>query len=153
MTNVTPQLSLSGTGPRLNSFVSYAANYFYYPGDENDKHDLRHNLQASLNSELVRDLFFVDGAASINQRFLDRRGAISASDVSRTLNRRTVQTYSFSPYLARAFGSWATAQLRYDLRHVRQSADVSQTTADTFSATACRIRAHSPSAAVPALQN
>ncbi len=132
VTNVTPQIVVSGVGARLNTLVSYSANYFYYPGDDNDKHDLRHNLQANLNSELVRELFFIDSTASINQRFLDRRRAISANNVSRTLNRRTVQAYSFSPYLAHAFGTWATAQLRYDLRHVRQSADVSQTTADTF---------------------
>ncbi len=132
VTQVSPQFLITGDGARLNTSINYAANYFYYPGDDNDKHDLRHNLMATLSSELISETFFIDGSASINQQFLDRRRAISASRVSRTQNRRTVQSYQLSPYLVHRFGTWATAQLRYDFRHVRTAVDTIQTSPDTF---------------------
>ncbi|VAV93715.1 hypothetical protein MNBD_ALPHA01-2293 [hydrothermal vent metagenome] len=132
VTQVSPQFLITGDGARLNTSINYAANYFYYPGDDNGKHDLRHNLQANLSSELISETLFIDGSANINQQFLDRRQAISATQVSRTQNRRTVQTYQVSPYLVHRFGTWATAQLRYDFRHVRIAADTLQTSPDTF---------------------
>ncbi len=132
VTQVSPQFIITGDGPRLNTSINYAANYFYYPGDDNDKHDLRHNLRANLSSELISETFFIDGSASVNQQFLDRRRAISARDSSRTENRRTVQSYRASPYLVHRFGTLATAQLRYDFRHIRIAADTLQTTPDTF---------------------
>ncbi len=131
VTQVAPRFALTGTGARLNALLDYTANYFYYPGDNTDEHDLRHKLQANLSSELISETFFIEGSANINQQFLDRRRAISAEQVSRTSNRRTVQTYQISPYLVHRFGSWASAELRYDLRHVRSAADASQTTANT----------------------
>jgi len=132
VTQITPQVVITGQGARLNMNFNYGANYFFYPGDEDDKHDLRHNLQANLSSELISDIFFIDGSAVINQQFLDRRQAIATEQVSRTENRRTVQSYQVSPYLRHRFGSWATAQLKYDLRHIRSSREASQTTPNTF---------------------
>ncbi len=127
VTQVSPQIDISRIGARLETSIIYSANYFYYP-DGNDVHEVRHNLQSSLSSELVSDLLFIDASAGINQRFLDRQQAISSEQTSRTDNRRTVQTYNVSPYLAHQFGSWATAQLKYTFRHVRMSADPEQTT-------------------------
>ncbi len=132
VTQIAPQFVLTGNGARLNTSINYTANYFYYPGDNTDEHDLRHNLQASLSSELISETFFIDGSANINQQFLDRRRAISTEQVSRTDNRRTVQTYRISPYLVHRFGPWASAELRYDLRHVRSAADAEQTTVNTI---------------------
>ncbi|MBL4802346.1 MAG: TIGR03016 family PEP-CTERM system-associated outer membrane protein [Emcibacter sp.] len=132
VTQITPQIGIRGNGSRMNLLFSYAPNYFFYPGDDDDKHELRHSLQSSLNSELISEKFFIDASANITQRFLDRRRAISSEIVSRTDNRRTVQSYQFSPYLVHTFDAWASAQLRYTLGHVRQAADAEQTTVDTF---------------------
>ncbi len=132
ITQVTPQIRITGDGSRLNTLINYAPNYFYYPGDDDDQHELRHNLQARLSSELISETFFVDASANIDQLFLDRRQAISSQEASRTDNRSTVQSYQFSPYLVHRIGALATVQLSYDLRHVRQAEDAEQTTANTF---------------------
>lgn len=132
VTQVSPQIAITGEGSRLNTSILYAPNYFFYPGDDDDQHELRHTLQASFNSEFIREVFFVEASANISQRFLDRRQAISSEQASRTENRGTIQAYRFSPYLTHTFGSWATAQLRYDLSHVRQAEDAGQTTLNTF---------------------
>ncbi|VAV86898.1 hypothetical protein MNBD_ALPHA02-270 [hydrothermal vent metagenome] len=132
VTQVSPVILITGNGPRLNATINYAPNYFFYPGNANDKHDLRQTLQANLRGELVRDTFFIDANANIAQRFLDRRRAITSLQVSQTNNRRTVQSYQVSPYLVHAFGTWASAELRYTLSQIRQSADTRQTTQNTF---------------------
>lgn len=132
VTQITPQIAITGSGSRLNMSLLYAPNYFFYPGDDDDKHELRHSLQANLNSELISETFFVDASASIVQQFLDRRAAITTERSNRTDNRRAIQSYRVSPYFVQTFGSWATAQLRYNLSHVRQGANAEQTTLDTF---------------------
>lgn len=132
VTQVSPQIAITGVGARLNAALFYAPNYFFYPGSDDDKHELRHDLQASLSSELIREAFFVDASAAITQRFLDRRQAISSVSASRTNNRGTIQSYQISPYMVHRFGSLATAQLKYNLGYVRQSGDPEQTTANTF---------------------
>lgn len=131
VTQVTPGILITGSGSRLNTSLSYAPVYLFYPGDSIDKHDFRQNLEASLTSELISETLFIEGSANINQRFLDRRQAISSVQADRTNNRRTVQTYQFSPYLVHAFGTWATAQLKYDLRHIRIASSTQVTTPDT----------------------
>lgn len=131
VTQVTPGILITGKGARLETSLSYAPNYFYYPGDNNDKHDFRHNLEASLESELISETLFIEGSANIDQRFLDRRLAISSERVGRTNNRQTVQTYHFSPYLVHAFGTWATAQLKYDINHIRIGSSTRTTSPDT----------------------
>lgn len=132
VTQVAPQISITGEGSRLNATFLYAPNYFFYPGDDDDKHELRHTLQANLNSELIRETFFVDASAGISQRFLDRRQAISSVSASRTDNRGTIQRYQISPYMVHRFGSLATAQLKYSLGYIRQSKDPEQTTVNTI---------------------
>jgi len=84
VTQVTSKIAISGDGSRLNGALLYAPSYFFYPGDDNDKHELRHSLNANLNSELISETFFVDASANIAQRFLDRRQAISSEQASRT---------------------------------------------------------------------
>lgn len=123
VTQVTPGLLVVGSGSRLDMSLKYAPMYLYYPGDDKDKHDLRQNLQTNIHSELVDETFFVDGSANIAQQFVDRRQAISSSEASRTNNRRTIQSYRFSPYLVKRIGSIATAQLKYEFGHIRQDND------------------------------
>jgi len=130
VTQIGPKVQITGEGARLKASLLYAPNYFYYPAGH-DKHEFRQNLQANLSSEVIRDTFFIDASAGINQRFLDRRQAISTERVSRTSNRQTIQTYQFSPYARHRFGSWATAELRYNLSYVRRARGALQTTPNT----------------------
>ncbi|WP_417319006.1 TIGR03016 family PEP-CTERM system-associated outer membrane protein [Emcibacter sp.] len=119
ITQVAPSIAVRADGARLDVDFRYTPNYFYYPDAEGDQDEVRHNLFLHTNTELSRDLFFVSATANINQRFLDRRQAISSSEGSRTQNRATIQTYQISPYLVRHFGSFADARLEANVRHVR----------------------------------
>jgi len=62
--------------------------------------------------EWLESLLFTDLSASISQERLDSGSGTSASRTNDT-NRRTVQTYSASPYVIQQLGRLAQAQLRY----------------------------------------
>jgi len=119
VTQVTPTINIIANGNRLNANINYAPNYFYYPGNDDDKDEIRHRLSAGISSELVKDTFFITGGASVTQQFLDRRRAIASSDVSITQNRATVQNYSFSPQFLHRFASFANFRTSYQINHFR----------------------------------
>lgn len=112
ITRISPGISLTGKSARVNLNVDYVANYLIFARD-NENTDLRHNLNAGLNTELVRDWLYLDGRASINQQFLDRGGALSSNDANVTDNRQTVQTYSISPRIRHSLGSFANLNAGY----------------------------------------
>ncbi|MDA5193602.1 TIGR03016 family PEP-CTERM system-associated outer membrane protein [Govanella unica] len=118
ITRISPGINVTAKGARLNLNVNYVANFLIFARD-NENTDLRHNLNAGLTTELVKDWLFLDGRASINQQFLDRGGSISASDANVTDNRQTVQTYTISPTIRRRLGSFADMRLGYYFGYVK----------------------------------
>ena len=123
ITTVTPSVSISGQGARLQASIFYSAAYLYFARSDTQRDDLRHNLSANLSTELINDYLFVDAGAGISQEFLDRRAAISGSDANITENRATVQNYRISPYAVYHFEDFANAVLRYQFSHQRSSDD------------------------------
>lgn len=116
VTRVSPSLSISADGARLQASLNYAPNYFYYAkASENSRseHDFRQYLSANINSELVRNHLFLAAGALVNQEFLDRRGGLSRVQETITNNRATVQRYFIRPSLRASYGPWATANLQY----------------------------------------
>lgn len=118
VTRISPGVHVTGAGARLNLNVDYTANFLIFARAEKET-DLRHNLNASLNSELVEDWLYIDSRASINQQFLERGGALSGNEANVTDNRQTVQIYSVAPTLQRALGSVATVTARYELSYIQ----------------------------------
>lgn len=112
VTRITPAISVTGQGARSSLSLVYSPSLLIFAESDEDT-DLRHFLSGRGNAELSEDLLFVDAAASINQQFLERGGSISANEENVTDNRRTVQTYTLSPYLQHNYGTFATGQLRY----------------------------------------
>ncbi len=122
VTRVSPGIGITGQGARISADIDYTANFLYFANSE-DSSDLRHELQGRVNSELVRDLFYLDLKASINQQFVDRGGSLSNNFDNQTDNRKTVQNYIINPYLRRDYGSWGTANLYYRFNYIRSNAN------------------------------
>ncbi len=112
VTRITPGISVVGEGARASFNLVYSPSLLIFAKSSKES-DFRQFLNGKGNAELSEDLLFLDAAASINQQFLDRGGAISSNQDNATINRRTVQTYTISPYLKRDFGTVASAVLRY----------------------------------------
>lgn len=110
--SVTPGFTLVSKGSRrVQATVGYGlSGVARFGGDKST--DLNHNLSAVGKAELVEDFLFLDGTARISQELISLLGSPADADTNSS-NRATVGTYSFSPYIRKRLGTFATAQARY----------------------------------------
>lgn len=116
VTTLSPGISASIQGTRVQLLTSYTANYLIFADLGTD--DLRHNLTSSATVEAVENFFFIETQASINQQFLDRERGFSGSEANITDNRGTTRTVSASPFATTRFGQIAQATARYQFSYV-----------------------------------
>lgn len=122
ITTVSPGFSLNRQGARVQSNINYSMNILNYSANEGDD-DLRHSLNAGLNSELVEKHLFVDASANISQQFLSTNDSAAGSIDS--LNANTTETYTFriSPYWQQKIGDDASALFRITYNSVSFDSD------------------------------
>lgn len=123
VTQVTPGVSVSATGPRLRLNAAYSPQ-FLYRANEGTK-DVFHQLNANGNAELVQQLLFVDASAAIFQSNVSLFGPQADSNVNNTGNRTNVRTFLVSPYLRHAFGNYAQGEARFTYSTVNSDASTS----------------------------
>lgn len=110
--SVTPGFTLVSKGSRrVQASVGYGLSGVARFGGDNST-DLNHNLSATGKAELVEDFLFLDGSANISQELISLLGSPADANTNSS-NRATVGTYSFSPYVQKRLGTFATAQARY----------------------------------------
>jgi len=120
VTQISPGISVVGTGPGLKFNLRYVMQNLAY-ASEKDKNRTTHQLTANTNAELLKNLFFLDGTASISQQNISAFGPQAVDNISITDNRTDVKSYSISPYLRHRFGSTASSELRYTRESVNTS--------------------------------
>lgn len=112
ITQINPGISLTGNGSHLKFNANYVMQNLIY-AKESSQNTMNHLLNASANAELVDNLLFLDGRASISQQNISLLGPQSSDNVNITGNRTEVQTYSVSPYLRHSFSNYASTEIRY----------------------------------------
>lgn len=112
ITQINPGISLTGTGSHLKLNASYVMQNLVY-ADESSQNTMNHILNATANAELVDNLFFLDGRATISQQNISLLAPQATDNVNITGNRTEVQTYSVSPYLRHRLSNYASTELRY----------------------------------------
>ncbi len=112
VTQISPGISVTGTGPGLKFNMHYVMQNLAY-AREKDKNTTAHQLDGHTHAELLKNLFFLDGAASIKQQNISAFGPQAVDNINITDNRTDVRSYSLSPYLHHRFGSTASSELRY----------------------------------------
>jgi uncharacterized protein (PEP-CTERM system associated) len=135
VTELTPRINIYGNGRRATVRVNYALQGLLY-ANNGDQNTHFHQLFSSGVCELVRQLIFIDGGATITQQNLTDtgRGVFTnfgpgtflggvGDNISVTGERETVTTYRLSPYLVHRFGDWADAELRFEYDDVSQSGE------------------------------
>ncbi|HVY07571.1 MAG TPA: TIGR03016 family PEP-CTERM system-associated outer membrane protein [Burkholderiales bacterium] len=111
VSQVTPGLTVAGTGADLRFNASYTPYYNYYArGSGND--DFFQRGHALGNLQLADHLLFLDFGGSIDQYDVLLGGPLTTSTVNTTGNRATVGTYFASPYLRHDFGSQMQLEVR-----------------------------------------
>ncbi|PTN11417.1 TIGR03016 family PEP-CTERM system-associated outer membrane protein [Nitrosomonas aestuarii] len=112
ITQINPGLQLTGTGRRYEVNANYIMNNLIFARNT-ELTRIRHRLNATGTAEVLRDLFFVDGNASILQQNISPLGPQTTDNVFVTGNRANIQVYSVSPYIRYRFQDIATTELRY----------------------------------------
>jgi len=112
ITEVAPSFALSAEGRRLNLTLDYCWQGLYYARNS-DRSTSYHQLGAALDSILVKDLLFLEGAATYQQTLVTPTAASGQGNFAITGVRENVLTTHLSPYLTRRLGNWATTLLRY----------------------------------------
>jgi uncharacterized protein (PEP-CTERM system associated) len=112
-TRLSPGVSMIGIGNRLNFNLGYSLRQTLYM-DNDDLDSSSHLLNFAGTAELIDDMVFFDGRASITEATIVNTGAESA-DITLTNpnNRASVQSASFSPYMRNRLGRYASTEFRY----------------------------------------
>lgn len=119
ITTVSPGVNVTAASDRVQAFIDYTLNGLVFWGDSS-RSDIRHNLSAAVNTEVVRNRFFVDLRANVDQQFQDFGNAFSPVAENFTQNRITVQNYAVTPRWREDIGNFAVAQLSYSYNITKQ---------------------------------
>ncbi len=133
VTQINPGVFIRGEARRYRFDLDYTMNNLIYAENSNLTR-MRHQLNAAGTGELIQDLFFVDGRASIQQQNISLLGPQAVSNVNATANRADVRTLSVSPYLRHRFGNFATGEVRYLHNEVTSSNSFVNSSANVYSA-------------------
>jgi len=114
ITELMPGISIEDNGPNLKMTAVYQLEYFDY-SDKNvgDINQFESFLQANAKASLIKEFFYLDGSASINQQSISPFGPQVNNNPYSSTNHTEVKTYSLSPYLQHSFDTTATAELMY----------------------------------------
>ncbi len=122
VTEINPIISMRGTGRRLNLNLNYRLQSLFYAQDS-DRNDVRHQLGATANVELVKERFFIEAAASVRQANIFNTGRVARDNVTVTGNRSDVASASIEPIWRERWGGYADTELRYRTQAFRADTD------------------------------
>lgn len=112
VTQATPGLALTATGPRLKLTAQYQMQNQFYAAN-NQQNSTRHQLNADAHSTLINNQLFLDGRATLGQQNISPLGAQAVNNINITSNRADVMTLVISPYLRHRFRELSNAEVRY----------------------------------------
>jgi uncharacterized protein (PEP-CTERM system associated) len=121
VTEIMPSISIVGDGPHVKFDANFAVQELDY-AEKNAPAQFLDQLHANTHAELIDNLFFIDGAASVSQQNISALGPQTTDNIYVTDNRTNVRTYDISPYLSHAFDTFATSELRYSFDSVAANA-------------------------------
>lgn len=110
-TEITPGVVLTGQGARLDLRLAYSLQYLSYLTSSDDDR-VNHRLQASSQSEIVRERVFLDAQAAARQELIDRYDRFGGDATSPSDNLQTTVTYSITPRYVERLGRYATLTAR-----------------------------------------
>jgi uncharacterized protein (PEP-CTERM system associated) len=118
---VSPAVNVVSTGGRVKLNLNYRLHGLLYAG-ESSNNDVRNDLDATANAELLNNWLFLDANAAITQQAISPFGAqpiLNNENVNN--NRSETFTYRVSPYVRGILASVADYELRYSRAASRAS--------------------------------
>ena len=121
VTQLTPSLSLNSNGPRLKLDSTYQMQNLLY-AKNNQRNTTRHQLNAHAYAELINELLFMDGTATISQQNTNPLTSQAPNNFNPTGNLAQVVTLTASPYLKYRFDGLANGEVHYTRSAVSSNA-------------------------------
>ncbi len=112
VTQITPQLAISGKGPRarLDGVIAAPILVYVHTGAENNQVYPSVNLLGSVDA--IEKFVYVEGAVNVTQQYFNPFGAHPHDLANATQNRYTSASYRVTPYIK----GTTPGGLTYDLR-------------------------------------
>lgn len=108
---VRPGLRMTVDSQRVRGELDYQMeNYFF---SESSRDQTFHELDGTLESELVSEWFFFDATGRISQTLIDPTEIVAFSDFINTENRADYMAVEADPYLLHDFGNFARVRAAY----------------------------------------
>lgn len=136
ITELAPSLMITNANPRLRLSASAASHLYAYSGNSDGTNRSNSELNGNVRANLIDDLLYFDGTASIGQQAISAFGPqVTSSNGYSRANRAKVSTWRISPSLRHSFGAIAAGELRYTRDSVSSGATgLSDSTSTTLSA-------------------
>lgn len=123
ITEVSPGVSVRGTGGRLNLALDYLLQNLFFLR-ESDRNSTNHQLRAAADAELVEEHLFLDMDATYAQVLVDPDESINLDNFN-SGNRSDAYSYAISPYYLHDLAGYAEASARYTYRATRYDREAS----------------------------
>lgn len=116
ITDISPGISIDGSGGRSKLHLSYQLHNLFYAQDAT-RNNTQNSLNASGTLEALENWLFIDASGVISQQSISAFGGATSSTVNTNVNGNTTETstYRISPYIRGTLGSLADYQVRYNL--------------------------------------
>ncbi len=122
ITELSPSVTLTSNTPRLKLRALAAVHLYAYSGARvSGTNSSSRELSADARANLIDELLYFDGNASIAQQSVSAFGPQTGANGYSNANRDEVRTWRASPYLRHRFGTLASGEFRYTRDSVQSS--------------------------------
>ena len=112
ITQINPGFQTTTVARRFNMNADYTMNNLIFAQNSNFNR-IRHQYNANATTEIIKNFFFIDGAARRTQQNRNLIGPQAVDNTNVTGNRIDLESYSVSPYIRYRFMRLASTELRY----------------------------------------
>ena len=120
ITTVTPGVSVRGKSARVTSSIDYNRQQRFF-ADQSQFDGGNNQLQAAVDSTLVKNWLFFDVNSRMSQQSIDNRLSFSRLDRGTNGNLNDVTSYELTPRIAHTFGSLGNMDLSYERQSINRS--------------------------------
>lgn len=119
ITTVSPGVSVRGESARVNSNIDYnRQERFFF--DQTQFDGGNNQLQADVQTILLKDWLFFDTAGRMSQQNIDSRRNFSQVNRGNNSNLNDVTSYGLTPRIKHTFGSLGTMDLNYERQSIER---------------------------------
>lgn len=120
ITTVTPGISVRGKSARLISSIDFNRQERFY-ADHSQFDGGNNQMQAALDSTLVKNWLFFDINSRMSQQSIDNRLSFTRVDRGNNGNLNDVTSYELTPHINHTFGSLGSMDLSYERQSISRT--------------------------------